>query len=179
MSAGIITNPSPVARAGVNSLSRGGMLGMAAVAIPERFMKTTFTAVFFALASLSPATASQAATQDEINATLGADAELWQGLFWLALADEIRGNCDRIDARTLRATGYVLDLYNQARAYGFSRQEIRGFQTADSTEARMRAEVGAYFARNGVREGDAETYCALGRAEIAAGSPAGNLLRAR
>lgn len=133
-----------------------------------------------AFVALSLAAAPAAAdTQDSINATLAADATLWQGLFSLAVADEIRKNCDTMEARTLRATSFVYDLYSRARGYGYSRQEIRAFQTADSTEARMRAEVGAYFSEHGVRDGAPETYCALGHAEIAAGSQAGNLLRAR
>ena len=125
------------------------------------------------------ATAAPAQTQDEINARLGGDAALWTGLFAVALADELRNRCEGLEARTLRATSFVFGLYNRARDYGYSRQQIRAFQTADSTEARMRAEVNAYFAANGVREGDAETYCALGRSEIAAGTQAGELLRAR
>jgi len=120
-----------------------------------------------------------AATQDEINATLSGDAELWAGLFSLAVADQIRENCDSLEVRTLRTTAFVYDLYGQARDYGYSRREIRAFQTADATEARMRAEVAAYFAQHGVRAGDPETYCALGLSEIAAGSQAGELLRAR
>lgn len=125
----------------------------------------------------SPALATP---QEQINATLGGDAELWAGLRALAIADEIRNNCpEGIEARTLRATSRVLDLYNRARSYGYSRAEIRAFQVHDTTETRMRAEVGAYFAQNGVRVGVTETYCALGRSEIAAGTPAGELLRAR
>ncbi|MCB1390699.1 MAG: DUF5333 domain-containing protein [Rhodobacteraceae bacterium] len=120
-----------------------------------------------------------AASQDEINATLSADTEIWQGLFALAVGDQIRTHCDSIDVRTIRTTGFVYSLYNRARDYGYSRAEIRAFQTADSTEARMRAEVQAYFALHGVREGAPETYCALGRSEIASGTQAGELLRAR
>jgi hypothetical protein len=130
-------------------------------------------------AALALAMPAAAATQDEINATLSGDAGIWQGLFALAVADEIRNNCPSIEARTIRATAFVYDLYGQARGYGYSRSEIRAFQTADSTETRMRAEVGAYFAQNGVRQGVPDTYCALGRSEIAAGSQAGELLRAR
>jgi len=132
-----------------------------------------------ASAALGLATPAMATPQDQINATLAADAQLWQGLFALAVADEIRKHCDQVEARTMRATSAVWGLYNRARGYGFSRQEIRAFQTADSTEARMRAEVLAYFAANGVREGAPDTYCALGRSEIAAGTQAGELLRAR
>lgn len=122
---------------------------------------------------------AKAATQDEINATLGADQSIWSGLFTLAVADQIRTHCDSIEARTFTVTRFVYGLYSQAREYGYSRDEIRAFQRADSTEARLRAEVGAYFAQNGVREGAPETYCALGQSEIAAGSAAGELLRAR
>ena len=138
-------------------------------------------AAFAALtvATLGLAAPAHATSQDEINATLQGDAEIWSGLRWLAIADELRNNCDSIEARTFRTTGFVLGLYNRARDHGFSRQEIRAFQTADSTETRMRAEVSAYFAQHGVREGAPDTYCALGLSEIAAGSQAGELLRAR
>ena len=132
-----------------------------------------------ALALMLAASPAVATTQDEINATLSGDAELWAGLRALAIADEIRNNCPEVEARTLRATSRVLELYNRAREYGYSRDQIRAFQRADSTEARMRREVLAYFAQNGVREGVSETYCALGRSEIASGTPAGTLLRAR
>ena len=136
-------------------------------------------AILTASAALGLTAPAMAATQDEINATLGGDAAIWRGLFALAVADEIRNNCESIEARTIRATSFVLGLYNRARDYGYSRSEIRAFQTADSTEVRMRAEVGAYFAQNGVREGVSETYCALGQSEIAAGTQAGDLLSAR
>ncbi|MEZ5751041.1 MAG: DUF5333 domain-containing protein [Paracoccaceae bacterium] len=119
------------------------------------------------------------ATQDEINATLAADPQVWQGLYALALADQIRTNCPTISARTLAATSFVWNVYSRARDHGFSRDEIRAFQVHPSTEARLRAEIGAYFTQHGVREGQPETYCTLGQAEIAAGTEAGELLRAR
>lgn len=122
---------------------------------------------------------AQAASQDEINATLGADPTIWSGLFALAVGDQIRTQCESMEVRTLHTTAFVFGLYNRARDYGYSRPEIRAFQTADSTEERLTAEVLAYFAENGVREGEPETYCALGHAEIAAGTQTGELLRAR
>ena len=142
------------------------------------FVKPTLASLAL-VAGLGLQAPAQAATQDEINATLGADPAIWSGLFTLAVADQIRTYCESIEARTFTATRFVYGLYSQAREYGYSRDEIRAFQRADSTEARLRAEVGAYFAQNGVREGAPETYCALGQAEIAAGSAAGELLRAR
>ncbi len=130
----------------------------------------------FGLAVAGPVSA---ATPEENLAILGADTELWSGLFALAVADEIRNNCPTIEARTLRATAFVYGLYRRARGYGFTRQELRAFQVHETTGTRMRAEVGVYFAQHGVREGVPDTYCALGLAEIAAGSQAGEILRAR
>lgn len=120
-----------------------------------------------------------ATTQQEINATLRNDAELWDKLFVLALADQIRLNCPTIEPRTLRATRYVYDVYSHARSYGFSRAEIRAFQTNEDARAELRVRVLAYFNQHGVREGAPETFCALGNAEISAGTPAGTLLRVR
>ncbi|MBN8291615.1 DUF5333 domain-containing protein [Rhodobacter sp. NTK016B] len=142
-------------------------------------MKTLKTALAVATLALAYPAAAQEVSQDEVNATLGADPQLWAGLFQLAMAWDIDNNCDSIEPRRIAATSYIFGLYNQARAYGYSRRQIRTFQTADSTEARLRSEVGAYYEANGVVEGDAETYCALGRAEMAAGSPAGQLMRTR
>ncbi|HPD94032.1 MAG: DUF5333 domain-containing protein [Rhodobacter sp.] len=139
-------------------------------------MKRLLLIPLFALALAAPV---QAATQEEINATLAGDPQVWGGLYTLALADQIRANCPAIEARTLRATSFVWSVYNRARDHGYSRAEIRAFQTHATTEARLRAEIGAYFARHGVREGQPDTYCALGHAEIAAGTEAGELLRAR
>ena len=140
-------------------------------------MVKTLTAAFLALGLLTaPALATP---QSEINATLRNDASIWDQLFVLALADQIQETCPTIEARTFRATRFVYGVYSQARAYGFSRAEIRAFQTDDGTEADMRARVLTYFAQHGVCEGAPDTYCALGTAEISAGTPAGTLLRAR
>ena len=139
-------------------------------------MKRLLLIPLFALALAAPV---QAATQEEINATLAGDPQVWGGLYTLALADQIRTHCPTIEARTLRATSFVWSLYNRARDHGYSRSEIRAFQTHPTTEARLRAEIGAYFTRHGVRDGQPDTYCALGQAEIAAGTEAGELLRAR
>lgn len=123
--------------------------------------------------------AALASSQAEVNATLGGDTRVWSSLVALAIADEIRTHCPTIEAREFRTTAFVLGLYNHARSLGFSRQEIRAFQVHETTEARLRAEVNGYFAANGVRAGAADTYCAQGLAEIAAGSQAGEFLRAR
>jgi len=132
-----------------------------------------------ALAATLFAAPLSAATQEEINATLSADAEIWNGLFTIAVADQIREHCDSIEARVFRATRFIYGLYSRARDYGYSRQEIQAFQRDEDVGNRMRAEVMAYLAERGVREDAPETYCALGLAEISADTPVGHLLRAR
>jgi len=142
-------------------------------------MIRALTAATTALMLLALPVSASSQSQDEINATLGGDPDLWDGLFAVALADQIRENCDTIQARSLRATAFIYDLYSTARGYGFSRAEIRAFQVDDGTAERMRAQVHDYFDENGVREDAPETYCVLGLAEIAAETSAGTLLRAR
>jgi hypothetical protein len=120
-----------------------------------------------------------AATQDEVNATLSADPSIWGRLQSAGLAWEIRRQCPDIEARDWAGRFFLLGIYNDARAYGFTRDQIRIFQRDDALKERLRAEVSAYVQSRGARLDDPETLCALGRAEIAAGTEAGELLRAR
>ncbi|WP_416349384.1 DUF5333 family protein [Pararhodobacter sp.] len=48
---------------------------------------------------------------------------------------------------------------------------FRAFQTNEDARAELRVRVLAYFNQHGVREGAPETFCALGNAEISAGTP--------
>lgn len=129
--------------------------------------------------ALSLATPAMADRQDDVNAALWENAEIWNGLFAIALGDRIRTHCDSIEARVFRTTAFVLSLYNAARAMGFSRDEIRASQVHPDTAARMTAQVMAYEREHGVREGQPQTFCALGQAEMAARSQVGELLRTR
>ena len=122
---------------------------------------------------------AQARSQAEVNAALRADAEIYDGLFSMGIAHGIRDNCPSIDARDLRAHALALSLYNRARSLGFSRSEIRAFLDDRAEKDLLRRVVTEYLTERGVREGNPETFCAQGRAEIAARSQAGTLLRAR
>jgi hypothetical protein len=126
-------------------------------------------------------TPAQARTQSQaqVNETLRADREIWDGLFWMAVAHELRRVCSTIDARMLRALPYANALYDRARGYGYTRAQIKDFIEDEAEVARMRVEVLRYLTANGVREGVEDTYCARGRVEIAAESRAGQLIRAR
>jgi len=133
-----------------------------------------------ATALLSPASVgAQARTLAEVTAVLSADPEIHNGLFVMGIAHGIRDTCPTIEARMFRAHGLALSLYNRARSLGYSHSEITAFLRDDANKAELRAVVIAYYAQRGAQVEQPETICALGLAEIAAGTPAGALLRAR
>ncbi|MEJ5217356.1 DUF5333 domain-containing protein [Cognatishimia sp. D5M38] len=103
---------------------------------------------------------------------------VWNGLLNIGIANEIRETCPSISARMVRAALRLNSIQNEAEGMGYSQAEIDAFRTSEANKAAMRAEGEAYMKNNGVVKGDAETYCALGRAEIAKSSQIGRLLRA-
>jgi hypothetical protein len=119
-----------------------------------------------------------AMTQAEVNDTLRDDTEIYNGLFAIAVADQVRKNCDDVSARLWRAYLFARSLQSRARDLGFSDDQIDGFIESSDEKARLRTFVTSYFETHGVIESDPETYCALGRTEIENGSQAGALLRA-
>jgi hypothetical protein len=100
------------------------------------------------------------------------------GLLWIGIADEIRNTCPSISARMLRAMGRINSIQNEAKSLGYTKQEIDTFRKSDANKAELRRRGEAYLMANGVTLGQAETYCTLGRAEIAKSSQIGTLLRA-
>ncbi|MCH2095829.1 MAG: DUF5333 domain-containing protein [Rhodobacteraceae bacterium] len=102
--------------------------------------------------------------------------ELDQGLFVIALANEIRRKCDDISPRWLRANSYVNDLQDKALSLGYTRAEVKAHLDDDAEKDRMRGLAARYMTDKGVANGD---FCGLGRIEIAAGTDIGRLLRER
>ena len=103
---------------------------------------------------------------------------VWNGLLNIGIANEIREICPSISARMVRAALRLNSIQNEAEGMGYTQAEIDAFRKSEANKAAMRAEGETYMKNNGVVKGDAETYCALGRAEIAKSSQIGRLLRA-
>lgn len=95
------------------------------------------------------------------------------------VADIIRDNCDSIDGRMIYALSQGRALLRYARDKGYSNAEIEAFIDSREERARVRAVAEDYLARQGAREGDAESYCRVGRAEIEGRTLIGSLLVAR
>lgn len=120
-----------------------------------------------------------------MSATHGAAASLSEnktindGLFAIAAADEIRKTCPSIDARMLKALGFLNSLESHARQQGYSKREIDDFVDSKADKKRLEKRAADYLAAKGAVSARPETYCTVGRAEIAANSQIGALLKAK
>ena len=121
-------------------------------------------------ALLTPATAA-AGLRDERAIT--------EGLIVVGMAKEIGDLCPAIAPRKLRGINYLWSLAREAQGLGYSRAEIEAFVEDDAEKDRLEAIARERLAAKGARPGDAEAHCAVGRAEIAAGSAIGRFLSLR
>ena len=94
-----------------------------------------------------------------------------------AIGDEIRNQCPSISARDGRVAARTLELANYALGLGYSWSDINAMRSDPVAKAELVALRDAYLRQNGARPGDPESYCRLGRAEIAKNSLTGWLLR--
>ncbi|MDB6176122.1 DUF5333 domain-containing protein [Paracoccus sp. Z330] len=95
------------------------------------------------------------------------------------IADRIRRECPSIDARMVYAFMQARELKKYARNQGYSEAQIDAFLDSKPDKKRIYAAADDYMARNGVKSGDAESYCRLGRDEIARKTVTGSLLSAK
>ncbi|MFV0291767.1 MAG: DUF5333 domain-containing protein [Paracoccus sp. (in: a-proteobacteria)] len=95
------------------------------------------------------------------------------------VADRVRRECPSIDARIVYAWSQARALKRYAEKKGYSSAQIEAFLDSKQDKARVYATAEDYLTRNGARKGDAESFCRIGRNEIASKSVAGSLLVAR
>ena len=132
----------------------------------------------FARSTLLALTLSLAAATAVQAEGLRDNAEVNHGLIIAGITETIYETCPTISVRKLRGLLYLRSVYVMARKAGFTNDEIEAYVENEDEEARLRLRVDAYLAANGVVEGDAESYCALGRAAIESRNQIGVMLRA-
>ena len=93
------------------------------------------------------------------------------------IGDVIRNTCPTISARMFVVLYKIEDLKRYALDKGYTRDDVEAFIKDPDQKARLKAEAAAYLAAAGAVEGQPETYCAVGEAEIAKDSMIGELLR--
>ena len=93
------------------------------------------------------------------------------------VGDTIRKTCPSISAKMFVVLGKLNDLEDYDREKGYSEAEVKAFLKDKSEKARIKALAKDYLTAAGAVEGDPESYCTVGRAEIEKGTLAGSLLR--
>lgn len=112
-------------------------------------------------------------------ASLSQETDINDALFEIAVANEIRKECDSISPRLFTAIGRMNDLKAEARQRGYSDAEIDAYVNDKAEKRKMRERRNAYIRAQGATPDDGPSLCALGQTEIAKQSAIGALLRAR
>ena len=91
--------------------------------------------------------------------------------------DVLRNTCPTISARMMVVMGRLWDLKSYAEEQGYTAEDYDAFRSDPVQKKRLKDEAAAYLAAAGAKEGDVESFCAVGEAEIAKKTPLGTLLR--
>ncbi len=102
-----------------------------------------------------------------------------QSLMSGVVADNIRKSCPSISARMIVAWSKLNGLKSYAISKGYDEPTVRAFLKDPVEKARVKAMAADYLKSHGAVVGNAESYCVVGREEIAKKSLIGQMLRAR
>jgi hypothetical protein len=108
---------------------------------------------------------------------LGDQPDVRDGIIHVGMAYEISEQCEDIRARTFRGLSFLQSLKRRATELGYSNAQIDTFIDDRSEKHRLERLARAQLAQLGVVAGDPATYCTVGRAQIAANTRVGWLLR--
>lgn len=134
-------------------------------------MKTGIFALLMMIATVGGAGAASAQTP------LRDVAYVRDGIIHVGMAYELSQKCDDLSARIFRGIGFLQSLQRHASGLGYSDEEIDDYVNDKDEKKRLEAIARAKLAELGVVEGQEDTYCAVGRAQIAANTRVGWLLR--
>ena len=91
----------------------------------------------------------------------------------------VRKNCDSISPRWVTAYNYLRSLESYARKAGYTDAQIEELADNKAEKKKLQERILADLAERGATPQTPEGYCTVGLEEIAKGSAAGKLLRAR
>ncbi|ARE81735.1 NADH dehydrogenase subunit E [Roseovarius mucosus] len=111
--------------------------------------------------------------------SLAQEADINQGLFYMAVADEIRKRCADISPRVMTAISYMRALKAEAQSRGYTEAEIDAYISDKAEKRKIRGRSDDYIRSMGAMPNDGPSLCDLGRAEIAKQSPIGKFLKAK
>jgi len=116
------------------------------------------------------------AAMAEDKVPLAENAHIRDSLVAGRVADVLRTECGSLQARMLLALQKLNDLRDYAVAQGYTEAEVKAFLKDKAQKDAMKAIAAEYLAKAGAVAGDEESYCRVGRDEIAKGTLAGSLL---
>ena len=114
----------------------------------------------------------------QANVPLAEEPHINEQLMAAAVGDVIRNTCPSISARMVTVFFKVKELEKYARNAGYEEAEVKAFLKDKAQKARIKAMALDYMAAKGAVEGDVDSYCTLGNAEIEKDSLIGSLLKA-
>jgi len=98
-------------------------------------------------------------------------------IIYVGMAYELSEECDDLNARVLRGISFLYSLQRHAADLGYSDAEIDDYINDDDEKKRLERIARAQLADLGVVEGEEDTYCSVGRAQMEANTRIGWLLR--
>ena len=134
----------------------------------EAKMTKSIAAAVLALCLATPALALE---------PLNKDAHVTESLVAVRVGDTIRNTCPSISAKMFTVLAKWNDLKSYLRDKGYTEDEVEAFRKNKVEKARIKGLAADYLKAAGAVEGDVESYCKVGRDEIAKGTLAGSLLR--
>jgi len=132
-------------------------------------MWKTVTAIVF-IGTAAPASALQ---------PLHENPTVLSGFYSIGLADMVQEQCDTIQPRIFRAIGYLRSLERYALNNGYTPEDIDELVDNKKEKRKLQARIIADLAKRGATPETPEGYCTVGLEEIAKGSAAGRLLKAK
>lgn len=108
---------------------------------------------------------------------IAADAHVTEVLTAVRLGDVVRKTCPSIKVRWLAVYAQMEALKAHARAQGYAEADVKSFLSDKGQKARIAALAEAELAKAGAKANDPETYCVIGRDQIARQTLAGQLIR--
>lgn len=130
-----------------------------------------------ALAAFTALTLTAIAGAGAARAELKDEAQVQEQLINIGIAYRIDERCDSISKRTVRGLAALLAVKDTARSLGYSSAQIDAYVDDKVEKARLISVAEARLRDMGAVEGQPDTFCTVGQAEIAAGSAIGRLLR--
>ncbi len=100
-----------------------------------------------------------------------------EGIITAGMAIEIGDVCPDVSVRLIRGYSFLNSLKNHARTLGYSEDEIYSYTHDKAEEERLKVVARARLTDMGAVSGQPETYCTVGRSEIASDTQLGRLLR--